>query len=169
MSTICEKHHPGKPVPGTRCPECAAEALASYRRAVPAPVQSEHRPFMEDWEILPPGESDICANKHKGNPESAEAFAANAANWSAERERIYDWFVRRGPQGATREECLIDLGIADPDGKARHGGYPRCAELAKAKRLVPKIDKKTGKRMRGKTVGGDSAAILVADIHRAEY
>jgi hypothetical protein len=68
----------------------------------------------EDWET----EGDICENRHRGNPESALAFVNNAASWSAERERIYQWFVDRGPAGDTREACLIALGIADPDGKA---------------------------------------------------
>ena len=103
-------------------------------------------------------EPDICANKHGGNAESSAAHG-NLKNMRRDRDAIYEWFVERGASGGTREACLIDLGMADADGRAFHGGYPRCSELLKESRLYD-----TGRR--GKTVKGNTAGILAADVYR---
>ena len=86
------------------------------------------------------------------NPAAAHA---NLRDPGAERERIYSWFVARGPEGDTREACLIALGLAD------HGGYPRCTDLVRDGRLVVKWSR--GKKVHCRTVKGNSAGILVAD------
>jgi predicted transcriptional regulator len=56
---------------------------------------------------------DICANKHGGNQESAEAYLSTpAAERQAMRDRIMRYAMRRGRAGITIDEISSKAGLA---------------------------------------------------------
>ncbi len=53
---------------------------------------------------------DMCAGRHRGNRESREAFARISERRSAQRERVYAWVQRSGPDGITCRELASAWG-----------------------------------------------------------
>jgi len=95
----------------------------------------------------PKPDIDVC------NPQTVESKAARptASTRSEDRKELYEFFISVGPAGATREEAGLACGMHS------NSYYPRCAELAFEKKLLPTGEKR-------KTRQGNLAAVLTADI-----
>lgn len=89
--------------------------------------------------------SDVCASRHRGNPESVEANDRIESSKAALRWRIMSWFFEHGP--ATCEEASRGTRIQYQTMSAR------ISELKRDGLLAP-----TGQRR--KTSGGSWAGVL---------
>jgi hypothetical protein len=92
---------------------------------------------------------DICAWRHRGNPESVAANAQVEPTKEETRVRIYDFACARGDAGITTDE------ISEAWGLPPNRVSPRITELKVDGRLVP-----TDRRRKTRT--GCSARVLVA-------
>lgn len=92
---------------------------------------------------------DVCS------PQTAESKLARPSRSTRAHDRsaLYDYFVACGPHGATREEAGRACGLHS------NTYYPRCSELIHDGKLVVK----SGERR--KTLQGNAAAVLAADIY----
>jgi hypothetical protein len=61
---------------------------------------------------------DICARKHKGNPESVAANPPSSHK-ARDRQRIYELALLRGDSGLTLKEVVATLGIQIQSASAR--------------------------------------------------
>lgn len=89
---------------------------------------------------------DICTNRHKGNPESVEAFQSVKDRLTSAQKRVFDYIVLC--QGATVDEIAIALD------KTPNSISGRVTELLRDGKI-----KREGRR---KTRSGCMAAILKA-------
>ena len=95
--------------------------------------------------------SDICENKHGGNPESTEAYQASSeSERRAMRERIYAYAKLKGSDGITADE------VAERSGLVHNRVAPRISELRRDGLLV-----ETDRRRRTRL--GRTARVLVAN------
>jgi hypothetical protein len=103
---------------------------------------------------------NTCFTPHEnitGNRSRDNSFSVDAMP-SQERKRalmvqVYNAFVAIGPNGCTREEAYVPLGIITQT------GHPACSELLRTGKLI-----RTGRR--GVSRLGRAAEILVADVYR---
>ena len=98
--------------------------------------------------------NDVCLSRHKGNAESLAANARVAPTKALLRDSIYQWFVFRGNAGATCEEASRTMQIRYTTMSAR------ISELRADGWLVQIV--MNGEKMRRKTQGGSTAAVLRA-------
>jgi len=98
--------------------------------------------------------NDICLSRHKGNSESLAANTRVAPAKALLRDQIYQWFLFRGSAGATCEEASRAMQIRYTTMSAR------ISELRADGWLVQIVV--NGEKMRRKTQGGSSAAVLRA-------
>lgn len=75
---------------------------------------------------------DVCARRHGGDPQSAEAF--RRGNKAADRERVYAFIVARGAQGATLDE------YSEATGRPPNALSGRFRELFEAKRIYKTLE-----------------------------
>ena len=116
---------------------------SEFPESKPAPDYSTSRRLGRTYEDM-----DVCS------PKTTESAAArpDREKRSADRSALYDYYVAIGLHGAIREQAMDDVGLP------HESGYPRLSELVHTGKLVP-----TGEKRR--TVQGNLAAVLVADIH----
>jgi hypothetical protein len=91
---------------------------------------------------------DVCANRHKGNPESDAAFRANSDRLTHMENKVYEVIRQSGERGLTVDE------IAEMFHSTPNCISGRCSAL-KFKNMV----RKAGTRL---TRGGNNAAVLIA-------
>lgn len=92
---------------------------------------------------------DVCAGKHRGNPESVAAHESSPDGHAAQREAVFDHLRQCGAFGATSWEVHLALNIPFTAASAR------CSELKRDGRARP-----NGVKRRGQTKA--FAAVLVA-------
>ena len=108
-------------------------------------AMNSHRNFKHG---LPNRTIDVCANRHRGNPESRAAFNTIKDRLTAKQERVFLFIKRSMPIGATVDELALALDVTP---NAISG---RVTEL-KIKGLVEK-------RGRRRTRSGCMASVIVA-------
>lgn len=98
---------------------------------------------------------DVCARKHRGNPESAAANArAHTAKYET-RALIYNWLLIAGSRGGTCWEISRETGMAYTTCSARLSELKAEAWVAPARGADEKV-------LRRKTSTGSWAAVLRA-------
>jgi hypothetical protein len=79
-------------------------------------------------------EGDICANRHKGNKRSVEAYENNKANLTKQEGRVLEFIESQKWQGAIADEVSRSLAISGQSSSAR------MAEL-KAKGMIVETER----------------------------
>lgn len=89
--------------------------------------------FDDDWMPVQPGfdARDVCANRHKGNPQSKQANLAVAPHKESIRARILSYVREQGEAGATSYEIELALNLRHQTCAAR------LAELKRDGLVVP--------------------------------
>jgi len=98
--------------------------------------------------------TDICENKHGGNPESREAYERNRGGKQEQYQTIWD-VMKANPNGLIVEEAKRLTNFPGSSSCAA-----RISELKKRGWLIPKPDGKGG-YFRRKTSTGVNAAVLI--------
>ena len=110
------------------------------------------KPKVSDWTVKMgdegPNHNDVCRNRHRGNPESTQAFETAVKHRVTEQQQRVLKCLRDRPEGLIAEEIAGILGVTV------NMISGRCSELKRDGKIY-----KSGTR---KTRSGCSAAILKA-------
>jgi hypothetical protein len=86
----------------------------------------QHNPQQTAFDFAPtPAVDDICARKHKGNPQSVEANKQAGSNKARDRQRVVEFIKSRGEYGATTEEASEALELRYTTASARFSDLKR--------------------------------------------